>query len=154
MWYPVTFSYSCQGVRDAKVFYVFVDMAYKLVGKLSPFNVCRLVTRNSIMTLQHMINFLSPISSHSSLFINHSGPSSHCPFCILSIDSPRFPKSTRFLSVGQCLQTIPFLPCDLSNLLHSVGNENFPQFSGLQIQYGATMMHVHPHVHGSNGPPL
>ena len=60
MWYPVAFSYSCQGVRDAKVFYVFMDMAYKLVGELSPFNVYRLVTRNSTMTLEDMITFFCP----------------------------------------------------------------------------------------------
>ena len=37
--------------------HVFVDMAYKLVGELSPFSVSRLVTRNSTVTLENTGSF-------------------------------------------------------------------------------------------------
>ena len=51
------FSYSCQGVGDAKVFCVLVDIANELVGELSPFSVYWLVTRNSTRTLEDTGSF-------------------------------------------------------------------------------------------------
>ena len=149
MWYPVAFSYTCQGVRDAKVFYVFMDMAYKLVGALSPFNVYRLVTRNSTMTLEDMITFFCPqfpailcLSTTPALQIN-------CPSAPYRLTR----RSLLSLPGSYLLDNVSCFLCDLSNLPHSVGNENFPRF--LEITDPVQGHHsVHPHVHRSNGPPL
>ena len=70
---------------------------------------------------------------HSSLFNNNSGPSNHCPFCILSIDALWLPKSDRFLSVGQCLQTIPVSYVISAILLTQLETKAFHTFLGLQI---------------------
>lgn len=85
----------------------------------------------------------------SSLFINYSGRSNHC-HVMLSIDAPRLPKSARFICWTMSLNDSPRLLCDLSDLLHLVGNENYPRFPGIAhpVQWHHT---VHPHVDGSNG---
>ena len=91
-------------------------------------------------------------TGYSSLFINYSGRSNHCHFFTLSIDAPRVTKSARFICSTISLNDSRLL-CDLSNLPHLVGNENYPRFPGIThpVQCHHT---VHPHVHGSNGPLL
>ena len=80
---------------------------------------------------------------HSSLCNNNSGPSNHSPFCILSIDAPQLLKSASFLSVGQCLQTIP-VSCGISAIfLTQLETKTFHAFLGLQIQYSATILSNH-----------
>ena len=80
---------------------------------------------------------------HSSLFNNNSSPSNHSPFCILLIDAPWLPKSASFLSVGQCLQTIP-VSCGISAIfLTQLETKTFHVFLGLQIQYSATILSNH-----------
>ena len=98
---------------------------------------------SGLCSFAYTLRSLFGCMGHSSLCNNNSGPSNHSPFCILSIDALRLLKSASFLSVGQCLQTIP-VSCGISAIfLTQLETKTFHAFLGLQIQYSATILSNH-----------